>query len=66
MIFLSNTVLIAGTRNDLLKQYKIKAYPTYYLIDPDGNFLFSPAPSPAENFESVFRNILLSRQKIKN
>ena len=56
-------VLIAGTRNDLLKQYKIKAYPTYYLIDPDGNFLLSPAPSPAENFESVFRNILLSRPR---
>ena len=51
-------VLIAGTRNDLLKQYKIKSYPTYYLIDPDGNFLLSPAPSPEENFESIFRKIL--------
>lgn len=56
-------VLIAGTRNDLFKQYKIKAYPTYYLIDPDGNFVLSPAPSPIENFESGFRNILLSSQK---
>lgn len=54
-------VLIAGTRNDLLKQYKIKSYPTYYLIDPDGIFLLSPAPTPEENFESVFQNILLSR-----
>jgi len=56
-------VLIAGTRNDLLKQYKIKSYPTYYLIDPDGIFLLSSVPTPEENFESVFRNILLSRQK---
>ena len=51
-------VLIAGTRNDLLKQYKIKSYPTYYLINPDGNFLLSSAPTPEENFESIFRKIL--------
>ncbi len=55
-------VLIAGTRNDILKQYKIKSYPTYYLVDPDGNFLLSSVPTPEENFESVFQNILLSRQ----
>jgi len=51
-------VLIAGTRDDILKQYKIKSYPTYYLIDPDGNFLLSSVPTPEENFESVFRKIL--------
>lgn len=56
-------VLIAGTRNDLLKQYKIKSYPTYYLIDPDGIFLLSSVPTPEGNFESIFQNILLSRQK---
>jgi len=58
-------VLIAGTRNDLLKQYKIKSYPTYYLIDLNGIFLLSSVPTPEENFESVFRNILLSSQKSK-
>jgi len=51
-------VLIAGTRDDILKQYKIKSYPTYYLIDPDGIFLLSSVPTPEENFESVFRKIL--------
>ncbi len=51
-------VLIAGTRNDLLKQYKIKSYPTYYLINPDGNCLLSSVPTPEENFESIFRKIL--------
>ena len=54
-------VLIAGTRDDILKQYKIKSYPTYYLIDPDGNFLLSSVPTPEENFESVFRKILNTR-----
>jgi len=56
-------VLIAGTRDDILKQYKIKSYPTYYLIDPDGIFLLSSVPTPEENFESVFQNILMSRTR---
>jgi peroxiredoxin len=36
----------------VLIDYNIHALPTYYLIDPEGNLLLSPAPSPAENFVS--------------
>jgi len=44
----------------ILKKYNIKAYPTYYLIDPKGNMKLSPAPSPEENFEIRFLEILKS------
>jgi hypothetical protein len=36
---------------DILKDYDIRAFPTYFLIGPDGKLIFSPALSPGENFE---------------
>ena len=36
---------------EILKDYDIRAFPTYFLIGPDGKLIYSPAPSPAENFE---------------
>ncbi|MFC2136869.1 TlpA family protein disulfide reductase [Bacteroidota bacterium] len=45
----------------ILKKYNVKAYPTYYLIDPEGKILLSPAPSPEENFEIKFYEILKSK-----
>jgi peroxiredoxin len=44
--------LYYGNQPDILKEYDIRAYPTYFLIDPDGKLILSPSPSPAENFES--------------
>jgi peroxiredoxin len=38
----------------VLFDYAVKAFPTYYLIDPEGNLVFSPAPAPEENFVSIF------------
>jgi|WetSurSiteA1Bulk_404760.scaffolds.fasta_scaffold01096_5 peroxiredoxin len=35
---------------DILKEYDIRAFPTYFLIGPDGKLIYSPALSPAENF----------------
>jgi len=35
----------------ILKEYDIRAFPTYFLIGPDGRLIYSPALSPAENFE---------------
>ncbi|MBI4645180.1 MAG: TlpA family protein disulfide reductase, partial [Bacteroidia bacterium] len=43
---------------EILKQYKVAAYPTYYLIGPDGNLVLSPAPAPSENFENRFFEII--------
>jgi peroxiredoxin len=36
---------------DILKEYDIRAFPTYFLIGPDGKLIYSPALSPGENFE---------------
>ncbi|MCK4662511.1 MAG: TlpA family protein disulfide reductase [Bacteroidales bacterium] len=51
-----------GNYPEILKEYKIKAYPIYYLIDPYGKLVMSPAPSPNENFELYFFKILRSRK----
>jgi len=44
--------------------YKIKAYPTYFLINPEGKLSMSPAALPAENFEWRFF-LLLQNSKHK-
>jgi hypothetical protein len=38
----------------VLQDYKIAAYPTYFLIHPDGSLLLMPAPGPAEDFEAAY------------
>jgi peroxiredoxin len=43
--------LYYGHQPDVIKEYDIRAYPTYFLIGPDGKLIYSPAPSPSENFE---------------
>ncbi len=45
------------TKNEyskILKDYQIKAYPTYFLIAPDKKLKLAPAPSPAGDFEQQF------------
>lgn len=34
--------------------YRIKALPTYFVIDPSQNLLISPSPSPSESFTPIF------------
>lgn len=43
--------LYYGKMPGILMDYDIRAFPTYYLIDPEGKLAISPAPSPSENFE---------------
>lgn len=45
----------------VLKDYDIRAFPTYFLIGPDGKLILSPAPAPGENFESKLFEIMRSR-----
>jgi hypothetical protein len=40
-----------GNQPDIIKDYDIRIFPTYYLIDRKGKLLWSPAPTPAENFD---------------
>lgn len=49
---------------DVMTKYDIRAFPTYFLIDPDGKLLLSPAPSPGENFEMKFFKIMRERGDI--
>ncbi len=49
---------------EILDNYDVKAYPTYYLIGPDGNLLLSPAPSPLEDFEGRLFQIMRARGDI--
>ena len=46
------------TAPEVVKDYNVKVYPTYYLIDPSGKILLSPAPTPQENLEERLFNIL--------
>jgi peroxiredoxin len=46
---------------DILKEYDIRAFPTYFLIGPDGKLIFSPAASPSENFEQKLFDVMKSK-----
>nr|HQH40845.1 TlpA disulfide reductase family protein [Bacteroidales bacterium] len=59
------TFLHYGQQPDILKDYDIRAFPTYFLIGPDGKLILSPAPSPAENFQQTLFNIMRSRGDLK-
>ncbi len=50
--------LDASTTPELLKTYKVLAYPTYYLFDTEGILMSSPAKSPTEGFEDYFLKII--------
>jgi peroxiredoxin len=46
---------------DILKEYDIRAFPTYFLIGPDGKLIYSPAASPGENFEQKLFEAMKAR-----
>lgn len=46
---------------DIMKEYDIRAFPTYFLIGPDGKLIYSPALSPAENFEQKLFEAMKAR-----
>lgn len=48
------TFLHFGNQPEILKDYDIRTFPTYFLIDREGKLALSPAPSPSENFEVYF------------
>jgi peroxiredoxin len=53
--------LYYGHQPDILKDYDIRAFPTYFLIGADGNLIQSTAPAPGENFELKLFEIMRSR-----
>jgi peroxiredoxin len=55
------TFLHFGNQPEVLKDYDIRAIPTYYLLNREGKLAISPAPSPAENFELILFNEMRSK-----
>jgi peroxiredoxin len=53
--------LLYDRQPDVLKEYDIRAFPTYFLIGPDGKLILSPALSPSEDFESKLFEIMKAR-----
>lgn len=52
------TFLHCGNQPTVIKDYKIKVYPLYFLVDPYGKLALSPALPPHENFEiQLFKEI---------
>lgn len=58
------TFLHYGNKPDIIKDFDIRAYPTYFLIGPDKRLIYSPAPSPKESFEMKFFQILRDKGQI--
>ncbi len=58
------TFLHYGNKPEIVKDFDIRAYPTYFLIGPDRKLVLSPAPSPQEDFEIKFFKILRSKGEI--
>jgi thiol-disulfide isomerase/thioredoxin len=52
------TFFYCRNNSDVIKRYNVKTYPTYYLINPDGKLVQSPAQSITEHFEAEFNKIL--------
>lgn len=48
----------------ILSDYKIRAFPTAFLIGPDGNLILSPAPLPSDGFEQHLFRIMRSRGEV--
>ncbi|MEA1873958.1 MAG: TlpA disulfide reductase family protein [Bacteroidota bacterium] len=47
-------VVFPDNPEKIKKAWELKTFPMYYLVDPQGKFIFSPAPSPIEHFENYF------------
>lgn len=54
-----------GNNINLQQKYNIKGIPMYYVIDPDGKFMLSPAPRPSENIGDVMRKISMKLEPRK-
>jgi len=55
------TMLDYSSQPEIIKEYKVKAFPTFFLIDPYGKIILAPALKPSENFENQFYGVLNKR-----
>ncbi len=52
------TFLFCDENNQVLKDYEIGAYPTYFFIHPESKLLMISAPGPSDNFGVVYFKML--------
>ncbi len=53
-----------GNQSSVIKDYDIRGFPIYYLIDPYGKLAIAPAPSPGEKFEARFLKLLRAKGEL--
>jgi peroxiredoxin len=53
-----------ANQSAIIRDYDIRAFPTYYLIDREGKLAISPAPGPGEEFEAHLFKLLRSRGEL--
>ena len=58
------TFLHYGHQASVIKEYDVRAFPTYYLIGPEGKLELSPASSPGEEFEARFFKLLRKKGEL--
>jgi peroxiredoxin len=58
------TFLHYSSHPEIINEYEVKAYPSYYFIGPDGKLIASPAPSPLEGFEQYLFKTMRARGDI--
>nr|WP_320118250.1 TlpA disulfide reductase family protein [uncultured Marinifilum sp.] len=51
-------IIPIGNQHQLIHEYKVKAFPSYVLIDPKGNIVKAPAAGPKENIRMEFIKIV--------
>lgn len=52
-----------SNQSEVLKKYDIRAFPTYFLISPEGKLLRSPAKGPSEGVEEDL--LIIERNRIR-
>lgn len=57
-------VLYYGGDPSILQDYMVRAFPTAYLLDPEGRLILSPSPLPSDGFEQRLFRIMRSRGDI--
>ena len=56
--------IIDGVERETVKdQYRLTAYPSYFLVGPDGSLVMSPAPAPMDHFENHLLRYLPSAKE---
>ncbi|MCL2329049.1 MAG: redoxin domain-containing protein [Bacteroidetes bacterium] len=57
------TFLYVADHPEVLQAYRLKAMPSYMLLDPDGNLVLRSAPTPLDNFQQKFADIIIEKRK---